>query len=208
MYDSQHVKSLVSSGVLNLMKDTFSVISLVSLMFYQNWKLASFAIIMMPLAAGLAKSLGKRIGKATSKAGESSGKLVSFLAEILKASKMIRIYQKEIDENKKAGKVIDDLVENNIKIGSVIIRATPLMEILTGIMIAGFITFSGKLIASGELGINNFFSFLAAMMLAYQPVRSLATLNMSVYQGATAFERINKVLDKEILVKQNKFIKN
>ena len=115
MYDSQHVKSLVSSGVLNLMKDTFSVISLVSLMFYQNWKLASFAIIMMPLAAGLAKSLGKRIGKATSKAGESSGKLVSFLAEILKASKMIRIYQKEIDENKKAGKVIDDLVENNIK---------------------------------------------------------------------------------------------
>ena len=205
MYDSQHVKSLVSSGVLNLMKDTFSVISLVSLMFYQNWKLASFAIIMMPLAAGLAKSLGKRIGKATSKAGESSGKLVSFLAEILKASKMIRIYQKEIDENKKAGKVIDDLVENNIKIGSVIIRATPLMEILTGIMIAGFITFSGKLIASGELGINNFFSFLAAMMLAYQPVRSLATLNMSVYQGATAFERINKVLDKEILVKQNKF---
>ncbi len=204
MYDSQHVKSLVSSGVLNLMKDTFSVISLVSLMFYQNWKLASFAIIMMPLAAGLAKSLGKRIGKATSKAGESSGKLVSFLAEILKASKMIRIYQKEIDENKKAGKVIDDLVENNIKIGSVIIRATPLMEILTGIMIAGFITFSGKLIASGELGINNFFSFLAAMMLAYQPVRSLATLNMSVYQGATAFERINKVLDKEILVKQNK----
>ena len=205
MYDSQHVKSLVSSGVLNLMKDTFSVISLVSLMFYQNWKLASFAIIMMPLAAGLAKSLGKRIGKATSKAGESSGKLVSFLAEILKASKMIRIYQKEIEENKKAGKVIDDLVENNIKIGSVIIRATPLMEILTGIMIAGFITFSGKLIASGELGINNFFSFLAAMMLAYQPVRSLATLNMSVYQGATAFERINKVLDKEILVKQNKF---
>ena len=204
MYDSQHVKSLVSSGVLNLMKDTFSVISLVSLMFYQNWKLASFAIIMMPLAAGLAKSLGKRIGKATSKAGESSGKLVSFLAEILKASKMIRIYQKEIDENKKAGMVIDDLVENNIKIGSVIIRATPLMEILTGIMIAGFITFSGKLIASGELGINNFFSFLAAMMLAYQPVRSLATLNMSVYQGATAFERINKVLDKEILVKQNK----
>ena len=205
MYDSQHVKSLVSSGVLNLMKDTFSVISLVSLMFYQNWKLASFAIIMMPLAAGLAKSLGKRIGKATSKAGESSGKLVSFLSEILKASKMIRIYQKEIDENKKAGMVIDDLVENNIKIGSVIIRATPLMEILTGIMIAGFITFSGKLIASGELGINNFFSFLAAMMLAYQPVRSLATLNMSVYQGATAFERINKVLDKEILVKQNKF---
>ena len=63
MYDTHHVKNLVSTGVLNLMKDSFSVIALVSLMFYQNWKLALFAILMMPLAGGLAKSLGKRIGK-------------------------------------------------------------------------------------------------------------------------------------------------
>ncbi len=203
MYDSQLVKSLVSTGVLNIMKDTFSIIALVSLMFYQNWKLASFAIFMMPLAAGVAKSLGKRIGKATVSAGESSGKLVSFFSEILKASRMIRIYQKESDENKKASNVINDLVEKNIKIGSIIIRATPVMEILTGAMIAGFIFFSGKLISSGELGINNFFSFLAAMMLAYQPIRSLATLNMAVYQGSAAFKRINEVVDKEIFVKQN-----
>ena len=101
MYDTHHVKNLVSTGVLNLMKDSFSVIALVSLMFYQNWKLALFAILMMPLAGGLAKSLGKRIGKATSKAGISSANLVSFLTEIFKGSKMIRIYQKEKDENKK-----------------------------------------------------------------------------------------------------------
>ena len=95
MYDSNQIRNLVSTGVLNLMKDTFSVIALVSLMFYQNWKLALFAIIMMPLAGGLAKSLGKRIGKATSKAGKSSGNLATFLSEIFKGSKMIRIYQKE-----------------------------------------------------------------------------------------------------------------
>ena len=99
MFDTHHVQNLVSTGVLNLMKDTFSVIALVSLMFYQNWKLALFAILMMPLAGGLAKSLGKRIGKATTKAGESSGNLTSFLTEILKGSKMIRIYQKENEEN-------------------------------------------------------------------------------------------------------------
>ena len=110
-------------------------------MFYQNWKLAIFAILMMPLAAGLARSLGKRIGKATSKAGESSGHLASFLTEIFKGSKMIRIYQKEEEENLKAKHFIDDLVEKNIKIGSIMIRATPIMEILTGIMIAGFIFF-------------------------------------------------------------------
>ena len=202
MYDCNHVQNLVSTGVLNLMKDTFSVIALVSLMFYQNWKLAIFAILMMPLAGGLAKSLGKRIGKATSKAGISSANLVSFLTEILKGSKMIRIYQKEKDENKKANQVIDDLVEKNIKIGSVIIRATPVMEILTGFMIAGFIIFSGRLIAAGELEVNNFFSFLAAMMLAYQPIRSLATINMAAYQGAAAFKRISDIIDREIKIKE------
>ncbi len=208
MYDSHHIQSLVGTGVLNLMKDTFSVIALVSLMFYQNWKLALFAILMMPLAATLAKSLGKRIGKATTKAGESSGNLASFLTEIFKGSKMIRIYQKENLENKRAKEVIDDLVEKNIKIGSVIIRATPVMEILTGFMIAGFIIFSGKLISNGELGVNNFFSFLAAMMLAYQPIRSLATINMVAYQGAAAFKRISKIIDKKILIKENTSLPN
>ncbi len=202
MFDSHHVQNLVSTGILNLMKDTFTVIALVSVMFYQNWKLALFALLMMPLAGGLAKSLGKRIGKATSKAGESSGNLASFLTEILKGSKMIRIYQKEEAENKNANKFIDDLVEKNIKIGSIIIRATPIMEALTGFMIAGFIVFSGKLISSGEIGINNFFSFLAAMMLAYQPIRSLATINMAAYQGAAAFKRISVIIDKEVQIKE------
>ena len=203
MFDAHQVQNLVSTGVLNIMKDSFSVLALVSLMFYQNWKLALFAILMMPLAAGFAKSLGKRIGKAVGQAGEISGRLTSFLSEIFKGSKMIRIYQKENEESKNASKIIHDLVEKNIKINSVLVRATPIMETLTGIMIAGFIFFSGKLIAAGELEVNNFFSFLAAMMLAYQPIRSLATINMAAYQGATAFKRISSIIDKEIQIKNN-----
>ena len=156
MFDTHHVQNFVSTGVLNIMKDSFTVVALLSLMFYQNWKLALFAILMIPFAGTLAKSLAKRVGKATGKAGESSGVLASFLSEILKASKMIRIYQKEENENLKANKVIDDLVEKNIKIGSIMIRATPIMETLTGIMIAGFIFFSGKLISTGELGVPTY----------------------------------------------------
>ena len=204
MFDAGQVQNLVSTGVLNLMKDSFSVIALVGVMFYQNWKLALFAMLMMPLAAGLAKSLGKRIGKAIGKAGEASGVLVTFLTEIFKGSRMIRIYQKEENVNIEADKVVDDTVERNIKTASVMFRAAPLMETLTGIMIAGFIAFSGTLIAAGELEVNNFFSFLAAMMLAYQPVRSLATLNLAVYTGATAFKRISKIIDKKITIKENK----
>ena len=143
MFDAHQIQNLVSTGVLNIMKDSFSVIALVSLMFYQNWKLALFAILMMPLAAGFAKSLGKRIGKAVGEAGELSGKLTTFLSEIFKGSKMIRIYQKENEENRNANRIITDLVEKNIKINSVLVRATPIMETLTGFMIAGFIFFFG-----------------------------------------------------------------
>ena len=198
LYETSHVQNLVSTAVLNLMKDTFSVIALVSVMFYQNWKLASFAVLMMPLADFFAKSLGKRVGKAISKAGDSSGKLVTFLSEIFKGSKIIRIYQKEKEEAENANNLIDDLVEKNIKINSILIRATPIMETLTGFMIAGFIFFSGRLISSGELEVNNFFSFLAAMMLAYQPIRSLATINIAINQGSSAFKRISEVIDKNI----------
>ena len=202
MYDAGQVQHLVSTGILNLMKDSFSIIFLVSLMFYQNWKLASFAIFMMPLAAFFAKTLGKRIGKATGQAGEISGRLTTFLSEIFKASKMIRIYQKEKIENENGEKVIDELVNKNTKILSVMIRATPIMETLTGFMIAGFIFYSGKLISAGELEINNFFSFLAAMMLAYQPIRSLATINMVAYQGAAAAKRVFSVIDLPPQIKE------
>ena len=208
MHDTNQIQSLVSTSVLNLMKDSFSVVALVSLMFYQNWKLALFAILMMPLAASLARTLGRRMGKATGEASESSGQLISFLSEILKGSKMIKIYQKEDEENKKANTKINDLVEKGIKIGTVMVRATPIMESLTGFMIAGFIFYSGKLIAAGELEVNQFFSFLAAMMLAYQPIRSLATLNMAAYQGATAFKRISDVIDKKIEIVEDKSLPN
>ena len=208
MFDCGSVQNLVSVGVLNLMKDSFSLVALVGLMFYQNWKLASFAIFMMPLAIFFAKSLGKRIGKVQGEAGEVAGNLTSFLSEIFKSAKMIRIYQKENFEKESAENVIDKLIKKNIKIASVMIRATPVMETLTGFMIAGFIFYSGKLINSGELEINNFFSFLAAMMLAYQPIRSLATINITAYQGAAAAKRIYTVLDKNIVTTDNKSLPN
>ncbi len=202
-FDAGQVNSLCSTGILNSMKDSMTLIALVGVMFYQNWQLTLFALIMMPLAAGLAKSLGKRIGKAVKEAGEISGKMTAHLSEILKASKMIRIYQKEDSEYKKTKEIIFKMVDKGAKISSIIVRATPIMEILTGFMIAGFIFFSGSLISSGELQVNQFFSFLAAMMLAYQPIRSLATINMVVFSGAAGAKRIYKVIDQPIKIENN-----
>ena len=200
MFDTIRVQNLVSTGVLNLMKDSFSLVALVTLMFYQNWKLALFALLMMPLAGGLAKRLGKRVGKVANQAGEVSGRLTTFLSEIFQGSKIIRIYQKENEEAYKANNLIDELIEKNVKIQSVQIRATPIMEALTGIMIAGFIFYSGNLISAGELTVNSFFSFLAAMMLAYQPIRSLATINMIAYEGGVAFNRVAKIINAPIKI--------
>ena len=202
-FDVGQVNTFVTNGVLNLMKDSLTLIVLVSLMFYQNWKLAFFALLMMPLAAFVAKTLGKRIGKVTKQSIVLNASLVTYLSEMLKGTRMIKIFQQEKFETDRSSKILTENKNIRNKIAMIMIRATPIMEILTGFMIAGFIYYSGFMISSGEMGINNFFSFLTAMMLAYQPIRSLATINMTFYQGAAGAERIFKVLDKEPNIKAN-----
>ena len=194
-FDVGMITNLVSTVILNLTKDTFTLIGLLGVMFYQNWRLALFAIIMIPLASFAARSLGKRMGKVTTEAADRAGELTSYLLEIFKNHKIIKIFQKENFEFSRTEKFINNLKEKVIKIQTVLVRASPIMEILTGFMIAGLIFYSGKLILKNELDINSFFSFLAAMMLAYQPVRSLATLNMGINQGLAAAKRILPIID-------------
>ena len=194
------ITNLITVAVLNLFKDSLTLMGLLGVMFYQNWKLALFAMIMIPLASITAKSLGKRIGKVSTEAMERSEKLVTYLMEMFKNHKLIKIFQNEKYEEIKSEERINDVMEKSIKIGTVFVRVSPIMETLTGIMIAGLIFYSGKLIINDELSINNFFSFLAAMMLASQPVRSLATLNMAINQGLSAAKRILPVIDEKNLI--------
>ena len=201
-YDVGQVSQLVGSGILNLMKDSLTLIVLVALMFYQNWKLALFALIMMPLAVYVAKSLGKRIGKAVSKSAKIEGDITAYLSEVLKGTRMIKIYQQENYEFERSKKKIEERTIIQKKIGFILIRATPIIQFLTGIMIGRLCYYSGFMIAAGEMQINNFFSFLTAMMLAYQPIRSLATINMLFYQGAVGAERVFGILDAEPTIKE------
>ena len=201
-YDVGLVSNLVGSGILNIMKDSLTLIVLVGLMFYQNWNLALFALIMMPLAVIVAKSLGKRINKAVTESAKIEGGLTSYLSEVIKGTRMIKIYQQENFEFDRSTKKIDERTNIQIKIGNILIRATPIMEILTGIMIGGFVYYSGFMIANGQMQINNFFSFLTAMMLAYQPIRSLATINMLFNQGAVGADRVFNVLDAEPSIRE------
>ena len=201
--DTAMITNLVSTVMLNLFKDTLTLIGLLSVMFYQNWKLALIAIIMIPVASIAAKSLGKRVGKVSTQAMEKAGTLTSYLIELFKNHRIIKIFQKEEYENQRANTHLDEMKGMAKKIMSIFIRATPIMETMTGIMIALLIFISGKLIFAGEIDINNFFSFLAAMMLAYQPVRSLATLNISIGQGISASKRILPIIDDKNYISED-----
>ncbi len=200
-YDVTHITHLLSNAILTLFKDSLTLFGLLIVMFLQNWKLALISIIMIPLASISAKTLGKRVSKVTTEAQQKSGFLSSYLVELFKNHKLMKIFQKEEYEKNRADRYLSDLKEKNQKIQTVFVRMSPIMETLTGIMIAILIYYSGILMSKGELDINNFFSFLAAMMLAYQPVRSLSTLNMVLNQGLSAASRILPIIDQENKIK-------
>ena len=205
--DVNMVTNLVSTVILNLFKDSLTLIGLLSVMFYQNWKLSLIAIIMIPLASTAAKALGKRIRKVSTQQMDRTGILTSYLVELFKNHKLTKIFQKENYEKNRAANFIDSLKEAQKKIEIVFVRASPIMEFLTGIMIACMIFVSAKLIAKNELDVSSFFSFLAAMMLAYQPVRSLSTLNIAIQQGIAGARRVLPVIDDKPEIDEKKDVK-
>jgi ATP-binding cassette, subfamily B, bacterial MsbA len=196
-YDVNHITNMLSTAILSIFKDSLTLFGLLFVMFYQNWKLSLIAIIMIPIAGIASKTLGKRIGKVVTEAQEKSGFLNTHLIELFKNHKLIKIFQREDYESKRTDGHLNELKDKNIKINTVFVRLSPIMETLTGIMIAILIFYSGKLALRGEIEIGNFFSFLAAMMLAYQPVRALSQMNMILKQGLSAANRILPIIDNQ-----------
>ena len=194
-FDVNQITKMLADAFLSIFKDGLTLLGLLCVMFVQNWKLSLIAIIMIPLASITAKVLGKRMSKISTQAQEKSGDLNRYLIDLFKNHKIIKIFEREDFENMRSEKFDNDLKEKSAKISAVYIRSAPVMEILTGVMIAILIFYSGKLIISGELAINNFFSFLAAMMLAYQPVKTLTKVNVAIEQGLAAANRILPIID-------------
>ncbi len=195
--DVNFMTTLVSVGILNLFKDSLTLLGLLIVMFYQNWKLSLIAIIMIPLASFFARYLGKRVSKVTVQAMDLAATLNTHLMEIFRNHKLIKVFQKETYETSRANNAMEELKNKGKKLAILYARSSPIMEFLTGIMIAILIYYSGNLIMKEEIALNNFFSFLAAMMLAYQPVRSLATLNLTINQGLAAAKRILPIIDQK-----------
>ena len=207
-FDVDQITRMLAEAFLSIFKDGLTLFGLMLVMFFQNWKLSLIAIIMIPLASITARKLGRRMGKVTTEAQEKSGNLNRYLVDLFKNHKIIKIFQREKFENERSEEYVNQLKEKSIKIATVYLRSAPIMEVLTGFMIALLIFYSGHLIINEELSINNFFSFLAAMMLAYQPVKSLTKVNVSIGQGLSAARRILPIIDTKNEINLNNESKN
>ena len=193
--DTGVLLGVINGIAISAVKEFFTLIALVSLMFYQNWRLSMLAIIMIPIAAFFSKTLGKKMGKYVNKSLEASEVFTKFLSEILKATSVIKIFQRESEESKNFKNVIEKRIEIMTQVEKVRLGAGPVMETITGIAIAIVVFYGGHLSINNEIEIGSFFSFLTALMLAYQPVRALAGVNIGISEGIMAAKRIYSLLD-------------
>jgi subfamily B ATP-binding cassette protein MsbA len=187
----------LTSSVVTLFKETFTLIALLGLMFYHDWQLSLVAMIMIPIAAISSKNIGKKMGKKVHISLEASDKFMKFLSEIIKGSWLIKIYQKEKDELKKISMIIDERYKAIRKVEQTRLGAGPIMEIISAIAIAIVVFFAGYRSMQGAITLGEFVSFLAALMLAYQPVKALAGVNVSIQEGVTAAKRIYEIIDQK-----------
>lgn len=189
--------TILTGVVVTLFKETFTLIALLGLMFYHDWQLSLLAMIMIPVAAISSKNIGKKMGKKVHVSLEASDKFMKFLSEIIKGSWLIKIYQKEEDELKKISMIIDERFKAIRKVEQIRLGAGPIMEIISAVAIATVVFFAGYRSIQGAITLGEFVSFLAALMLAYQPVRALAGINVGIQEGITAAKRIYEIIDQK-----------
>jgi subfamily B ATP-binding cassette protein MsbA len=152
---------------------------------------------MIPVAAISSKNIGKKMGKKVHVSLEASDKFMKFLSELIKGSWLIKIYQKEEDELKKISMIIDERFKAIRKVEQTRLGAGPIMEIISAIAIAIVVFFAGYRSMQGAITLGEFVSFLASLMLAYQPVRALAGINVGIQEGITAAKRIYEIIDQK-----------
>jgi ATP-binding cassette, subfamily B, bacterial MsbA len=206
--DTQTLLNVINGIAITSVKEFFTLIALMGLMFYQNWKLSLLAVIMIPVAAFFSKKFGKKMGKFVNQSLQASELFTKFLSEILKATSVIKIFQKEEIELKNFKNIIDDRIEKMTKVERTRLGAAPVMETITGIAIAIVVLAGGFLSIKNEIEVGSFFSFLTALMLAYQPVRALSGVNIGINEGLVAAKRIYELLDNQDLVSKNLNLKD
>ena len=202
LYDVSLLQDSVSSSLANGVKDILTLICLVGVMYYQDWQLATISIIAFPLVGVLTRRLGRRIKKASTETQEETGVLASILSENLDGTRIVKAYQQEDQEIKKLSKSVYRRMQKMLKGINTRGAASPFAEFLAGFGIAGALYYAGLKGLQGELALNEFVSFLGAMMLAFQPLRRLAQINATLQEGFAAAIRVFGLLDQKSLINE------
>ncbi len=204
LYDVTLLQDSVSSSLANGVKDLLTLICLLGVMYYQDWQLATISIIAFPLVGLLTKRLGKRVKKASTETQEETGVLASILSENLDGTRIVKAYQQEEQEIEKLSNSVWRRVKKILKGANARGAASPFAEFLAGFGIAGTLYYAGLRGLQGELPLNEFVSFLGAMMLAFQPLRRLASINTTLQEGFAAAIRVFGLLDQKSLINEKK----
>lgn len=199
--DTSKLQNVTQTVALNSTKEIISLFFLMALMINKDIFLSMLALTIIPIAAIMSKKLGKRMGKAVFGLLDANEEFTKYLSEILKSVTLIKIFQGEKGEMSKLSKVIKNWINKSMKVEKTRLGSAPLMEILTGFAVALVVFAGGYRSMNGQLEIGAFFSFLTALMLAYQPVRALAGINVALQEGFSAATRIFKILDEQVFIK-------
>ena len=202
LYDVTLLQDSVSSSLANGLRDLLTLICLIGVMYYQDWRLATVSLIAIPLVGLFSRKLGKRMKKTSTEGQIETGILASLLSENLDGQRVVKAYQQEEVEIKKVSSSIYKRMKLIIKGIKTRAAASPFSEFLAGFGIAGALYYAGIRGLQGELELNEFISFLGAMMLSFQPLKRLSTINTTIQEGFAAAIRIFNLMDQESHIKE------
>ena len=202
-YDVGLLRASVSTALTGIAKDTMTLIFLVALMFYQDWFLAIIAFFVFPAAVLPILYIGRRIRTISASTQSEIGSFASLLSQIFQSARYVKAYTMQKYEKARAKKIVEDLFNLIYKSVRVRSRTRPILESLGGIAIALVIFYGGSKVISGATTPGTFFSFITALLMAYQPLKRLANFNVNIQDGLAAADRIFKLLDQKPEITDN-----
>ena len=196
MVDVNMMRAAVSNAITSIGKDSLTVVALVGVMFYQDWLLAAVAFTVFPIAIYPIVRLGKRMRKVTVNTQEQMGAFNTVLEQSFQGIRMVKAYGLEGLEQSKVDTLTETIYRLTMKAAITRALSSPIMETLGGVAVTIVIVYGGYRVIADETTTGSFFSFITALLMAYQPMKSLAKLNASLQEGLAGAQRLFDLLDR------------
>ena len=202
--DVNLIQGAVSNVLVGILKDTCQVIFLIGVIFYQDWRMASIAMISLPLVIYPIVNFGRRHRRLSRGSQQTTAQVSNILYETITGNRIVKAFSMEKYEVSRFAKTLDELfaiVMRNTRIGAI---SSPLMEVLGGVGISLVVWYGGSQVLADKSTPGTFFSFLTALIMIYQPIKGVSAINNSLQQGIAAAERVFDVLDIQSDVAEKK----